>query len=176
VPTLGGTNLLIFAGPYDQRPVENRSDVLIWESPILTAPYEVIGQMRAHLYVKSNCTNTDFTVKISDVYPDGRSMLISDGIINAIRRNGFNSTADALNNTEFAEVDIDLWSTAYQFNTGHKIRIAISSSNYPRFAINPNTGAAQEIYSYQYLQKFIANNTIMVGSSYPSYIILPRPL
>jgi putative CocE/NonD family hydrolase len=176
VPTLGGTNLLIPAGPYDQRPIENRDDVLIWESQILTTPYEVIGQMSAHLYVKSNCTNTDFTVKISDVYPDGRSMLIGDGIINAIRRSGFNSTAPALNSVEYAEVDIDLWSTAFQFNTGHKIRIAISSSNYPRFAINPNTGAAQQIYSYQYLQKFIANNTIMVGSSYPSYIILPRPL
>jgi predicted acyl esterase len=176
VPTLGGTNLLIPAGPYDQRPIENRTDVLIWESSVFTAPYEIIGQMWAHLYVKSNCTNTDFTVKLSDVYPDESSMLISDGIINAVRRNGFNFTAPNLNSVEYAEVDIDLWSTAYQFNTGHKIRIAISSSNYPRFAANPNTGAAQQIYSYQYLQKYIANNTILTGPSYPSYIILPRPI
>jgi len=176
VLTLGGTNLVIPAGPYDQRAVENRSDVLIFESSVLTSPYEIVGQMWAHLYVKSNCTNTDFTVKITDVYPDGRSILISDGIINAIRRNGFNATAPDLNSVEFAEVDIDLWSTAYQFNTGHKIRIAISSSNYPRFATNPNTGAPQEAYSYQYLQKYIANNTILVGPDYPSYIILPRPI
>jgi predicted acyl esterase len=176
VPTLGGTNLIISSGPYDQRPIENRSDVLIWNSPVLTSPYEIIGQMWAHLYVKSNCTNTDFTVKISDVYPDGKSILISDGIINAIRRNGFNSTAPALNGVEFAKVDIDLWSTAYQFNTGHRIRIAISSSNYPRFAANPNTGAPQEIYSYQYLQKFIANNSILTGPIYQSAIVLPRPI
>jgi putative CocE/NonD family hydrolase len=176
VPTLGGTNLLIPAGPYDQRPIENRPDVLIWESSELTAPYEIVGQMWAHLYVKSNCTNTDFTVKISDVYPDGRSMLISDGIINAIRRDGFNSTAPDLNSVEFAEIDIDLCSTAYQFNTGHKIRIAISSSNYPRFAANPNSGAAQQIYSYQYLQKYIANNSVLTGPIYPSKIILPRPI
>jgi predicted acyl esterase len=175
VPTIGGTNLLIPSGPYDQRPIENRNDVLIFESSALTSPYEIIGHMWAHLYVKSNCTNTDFTVKISDVYPDGRSILISDSIINAIRRNGFNSTAPDLNGVEFAEVDIDLWSTAYKFNTGHKIRIAISSSNYPRFAVNPNTGAPQKIYSYQYLQRFIANNSILIGPDYPSHITLPRP-
>ncbi len=176
VSTLGGTNLMIPSGPYDQRLVENRSDVLIFESSSLTSPYEIIGHMWAHLYIKSNCTNTDFTVKISDVYPDGRSILISDSIINAARRDGFNSTAPDLNTVEFAEVDIDLWSTAYKFNTEHKIRIAISSSNYPRFAANPNTGAPQEIYSYQYLQKYIANNTLLIGPDYPSHIILPRPI
>ncbi len=176
VPTLGGTNLIIPSGPFDQRSIENRTDVLVFDSSILTSPYETIGHMWAHLYVKSNCTNTDFTVKISDVYPDGKSILISDGIINAARRDGFNFTAPDLNGVKFAEVDIDLWSTAYKFNAGHKIRIAISSSNYPRFAANPNTGAAQQIYSYQYLQKFIANNSILVSPDYPSHIILPRPI
>jgi predicted acyl esterase len=76
----------------------------------------------------------------------------------------------------YAEVDIDLWSTAYQFNAGHKIRIAISSSNYPRFGINPNTGAPQKAYSYQYTTMVIANNTLLTGPSYPSCIILPRPI
>ncbi|MFX1572182.1 MAG: CocE/NonD family hydrolase [Promethearchaeota archaeon] len=176
VPTIGGTNLALPAGPYDQSSIENRSDILIFESSVLTQPYEVVGHMWAHLYVKSNCSNTDFTVKITDVYPDGRSILISDGIINAMRRNGFNATAPAMNSVEYAEVDIDLWSTAYQFNVGHKIRIAISSSNYPRFAANPNTGVPQTIYSYQYLKKSFANNTILIGPDYPSYIILPRPI
>lgn len=176
VPTLGGTNLLISSGPYDQNLVENRDDVLIFTSPTLTDPYEIVGRMWAHLFVKSNCSNTDFTVKITDVYPDGRSMLISDGIINAVRRDGFNNTAADLNSVEYTELDIDLWSTAYQFNTGHKIRIAISSSNYPRFAINPNSGAPQEVYSYQYLEKFIANNTILMGSGFGSHIILPRAI
>ena len=176
VPTLGGTNLLIPAGPYDQSTLESRDDILIWESPVLTEPYEIIGQMWAHLYVSSNCTNTDFTVKITDVYPDNRSMLLSDGIINAARRDGFNTTATPLNGVPYDDVWIDLWSTAYQFNIGHKIQIAISSSNYPRFAANPNTGAPQQAYSYQYLNKYVANNTILTGPSYPSCIILPNPI
>ncbi len=175
VPTLGGTNLVISSGPYDQSPLESRDDVLIFDSPIFTEPYEVVGNMWAHLYVKSNCTNTDFTVKITDVYPDGTSILISDGIINAVRRDGLNSTADPLDSVAYAEVDIDLWSTAYQFNVGHKMRIAISSSNYPRFGVNPNTGETPKAYSYQYLQRYIANNTILVGPAYPSYIKLPIP-
>lgn len=176
VPTLGGTNLVIASGPYDQSSLESRDDVLIFDSPVFTQPYEIIGNMWAHLYVKSNCTNTDFTVKISDVYPDGRSILISDGIINAMRRDGFNTTADPLDSVEYVEVDIDLWATAYQFNVGHKMRIAISSSNYPRFGVNPNTGETPKAYSYQYLQRFIANNSILVGPDYPSYVRLPVPL
>jgi predicted acyl esterase len=182
VPTLGGLNLPIGSGPastvgpYDQRELEDRADILIFETNNLTEPIDVIGHMRAHLYVKSNCTNTDFTVKICDVYPDGRSMLINDGIINAIRRDGFDVDAAPLNSVEYTEVDIDLWSTAYQFNVGHKIRITISSSNYPRFAKNPNTGAPQAVMSDEYLQYYIANNTILVGPNYPSYIVLPRPI
>ena len=176
VPTLGGTNLVIESGPYDQSSLESRDDVLIFDSPTFTQPYEVVGHMWAHLYVKSNCTNTDFTVKISDVYPDGRSILISDGIINAMRRDGFNATANPLNSVEYAEVDIDLWATAYQFNVGHKMRMAISSSNYPRFGVNPNTGETPKAYSYQYLQRFIANNSILVGPDFPSYITLPVPI
>jgi len=175
VSTLGGTNLLIPAGPFDQSSLDTRSDVLIWESQVLTKPYEIIGHMWAHLYISSNCTNTDFTVKITDVYPDNRSMLLSDGIINAARRDGINTTAPSLEGI-IDDVWIDLWSTAYQFNIGHRIRIAVSSSNYPRFAANPNTGAPQQVYSYQYLKKYIANNTILIGPSYPSCIILPNPI
>jgi len=177
VPTLGGTNLILPAGPYDQRPIENRGDVLIFETPPLSENIEVVGQMWAKLWVMSNCTNTDFTVKITDVYPDGKSMLISDGIINALRRDGMDIDAPPLNSAGPVEVRIDLWSTAYRFNEGHKIRVAISSSNYPRFAINPNTGAPQEIYSYQYLERFIANNTLLIGlDDYQSCIILPTPI
>ncbi|MHA2335367.1 MAG: CocE/NonD family hydrolase, partial [Candidatus Hodarchaeales archaeon] len=165
VPTLGGTNLILPSGPYDQVSLENRDDILLFETPVLTEKIDVIGRMSAHFFVMSNCSNTDFTVKITDVYPDGRSMLVSDGII----KNQFNSS-------DPVEVVIDLWSTAYQFNTGHRIRISISSSNYPKYAINPNTGAPQELYSYKYLDRYIANNTILVGPAYPSFIILPNPI
>ncbi|MFX1285872.1 MAG: CocE/NonD family hydrolase [Promethearchaeota archaeon] len=175
VPTVGGTNLMIPSGPYDQGKIETRDDVLIFETSSLTSKVEVVGQMWAHLWVMSNCTNTDFTVKISDVYPDGRSMLITDGIINMLRRDGFDQDAPPLNPGEPVNVTLDLWSTAYQFDEGHRIRIAISSSNYPRFAINPNTGAPPELYYYQYLDQKIANNSVLVGPSYPSYVILPKP-
>jgi predicted acyl esterase len=175
VPTLGGTNLMITNGPYDQSGLEDRDDILIFETLPLTEKVDVVGRIWAHLWIMSNSTNTDFTVKLTDVYPDGRSMLITDGIINAIRRDGFDRDAPPLNSSGPTEVIIDLWSTAYQFNIGHKIRIAISSSNYPRFAINPNTGVPQEIYSYQYLNRFIANNTILVGPDFPSYMIFPMP-
>ncbi len=175
VPTLGGTNLMIANGPYDQRSVESRSDVLIFETPVLTTPVDVVGHMWANLWIMSNCTNTDFTVKITDVYPNGQSMLLTDGIINAVRRDGFDKDAAPLNSSQPMNVTIDLWSTAYQFGIGHKIRVAISSSNYPRFAINPNTGVPPELYSFQYLNQQIANNTILVGSGYPSHIMLPKP-
>ena len=175
VPTLGGTNLMIAPGPYDQRSAESRSDVLIFETPVLTSSIDVIGHMWANLWITSNCSNTDFTVKITDVYPNGQSMLLTDGIINAIRRDGFDKDAAPLNSSQPVKVTIDLWSTAYQFGVGHKIRVAISSSNYPRFAINPNTGTPPKLYSYQYLNQNIANNTILVGPDYPSHIILPRP-
>jgi putative CocE/NonD family hydrolase len=176
VPTIGGNNLMLASGPYDQRSIEGRDDVILFESPTFTEPYEIVGHMWAHLTVKSDCPNTDFTVKITDVYPNGTSMLITDGIINAIRRNGFNKDAPPLNTAGVVEVLIDLWSTAYTFSPGHKIRVAISSSNYPRFAANPNTGAPQTVYSHQYLEKKIATNSILVGPSYYSYIILPTPI
>jgi putative CocE/NonD family hydrolase len=78
VPTIGGGNLNIPAGPYDQRPAENRSDVLIFTSPVLQQPYEATGSITTRLFVSSDCPDTDFTVKLTDVYPDGRSMLITD--------------------------------------------------------------------------------------------------
>jgi hypothetical protein len=174
VPTVGGNNLLLNSGAYDQQEVESRDDVLVFTSPYLDEPYTIVGKIWAELDVMSNCTNTDFTVKLCDVYPDGRSILIADGIINAARRDGFNQTAPDLNLNGVEKVIIDLWSTAYQFNTGHRIRVSISSSNYPRFGINPNTGEEPKLYPYQYLQRTIANNTILTGGIYNSSIILPR--
>ena len=74
------------------------------------------------------------------------------------------------------ELWVDCWSTAYVFAPGHKIRVAISSSNFPRFAANPNTGAPQKPFSYQYLHKNVANNTILVGPAFNSYVLLPSPI
>ncbi|MBD3227527.1 MAG: CocE/NonD family hydrolase, partial [Candidatus Lokiarchaeota archaeon] len=174
VPTVGGNNLMLDSGPYDQRGVESRDDVLLFTSSKLDQPYTIVGKLWAQLYMMSNSSNTDFTVKLCDVYPDGKSILIADGIINAARREGFNKTAPDLNLSGIQKVIIDLWSTAYQFNTGHRIRVSISSSNYPRFGINPNTGEEPKLYPYHYLERNIANNTILTGGSFNSSITLPR--
>ena len=168
VPTLGGSELYGKVGPYDQRPVENRSDVILFTSPPLTHPYEATGRVHATLYVSSDRPDTDFTVKLSDVYPDGRSMLICDGILRMRDRNGSD-------HWEFMEpgkiycVDVDLMSTSYIWDTGHAIRVAVSSSNSPRFLANPNTvdGIARNTTSE------VANNTLFMDAAHPSCLVLP---
>ena len=146
--------------------------MLFFNTPTLIEPVETVGRIYGHLFVSSNCTDTDFTVKINDVYPDGRSMLVTDGSLTVRFRDNYTSellmTGDQ---NDVYELWVDCWSTAYYFAPGHKIQVEISSSNYPRFAANPNTGAP---LAYDYLIKNIANNTLLVGLGYESAIILPR--
>lgn len=168
VPTVGGQNLNIARGPYDQRHVENREDVIVFSSNVLSSPVWITGPIKARLFVSSNCIDTDFTVKLTDVYPDGRSMLITDGILRMRNRNGCDHW-EFMQPGEIYEIEIDLWSTSYIFNEGHRIRVSISSSNAPRFLPNPNTRAGiAKNETYQ-----IAENTVFVGDKYPSRIILP---
>ncbi len=169
VPTLGGGNLNIPAGPYDQRSVENRSDVLLFTSPPLEQPYEATGAITARLFVSSDCPDTDFTVKLTDVYPDGRSMLITDGILRMRNRNGCDHW-ELMEPGTIYPVDVDLWSTSYVWNTGHQIRVGISSSNYPRCLNNPNT--AEGIY--QNTTSSVAQNTVYVDSIHSSCLLLPE--
>ncbi|TFF88704.1 MAG: CocE/NonD family hydrolase [Promethearchaeota archaeon] len=174
VDTLGGQNQPFdLNGPYDQRPVEqNRSDVLLFETESLTNPVEIVGRILGDLYVTSNCTDTDFTMKLTDVYPDGRSMLITDGCFTMRSREGYDKVVlMSGNTTDVYRIFIDCWTTAYTFASGHKIRVAISSSNYPRYAKNPNTGAP---LAEDYLKYNIANNTLLTGPAYKSGIILPQ--
>ncbi len=170
VPTIGGANLEIAAGPRDQRPVENRSDVLVFTSPLLTTPYEATGPIKARLYVSSNCTDTDFTVKLTDVYPDGRSMLITDGILRMRNRDGPDHWEFMVPGMVY-QVSVDLWSTSYIWNTGHRIRVDVSSSNYPRCLNNPNTQDG----IYKNTTYNLALNTVYVDSVRPSScLILPE--
>ncbi len=173
VPTKGGTNLYplapTYAGPYDQRSVENRADVLLFTSDVLQEPYEATGRIIAKLYVASNYPDTDFTVKLSDVYPDGRSMLICDGILRMRNRNGCDHW-EFMTPGDIYEVEVDLWSTSYIWNTGHRIRVAVSSSNYPRYLANPNTMDG----IYESTNYAIAQNTLYFDTQHPSCIYLPR--
>ncbi|HIQ22184.1 MAG TPA: CocE/NonD family hydrolase [Planctomycetes bacterium] len=169
VPTLGGQNLNIPKGPMDQRPVESRPDVLVFTSPVLKEPVEVTGPIRARLYVSSDCPDTDFTVKLCDVYPDGRSMLLTDGILRARFREGFDREVFLEPNRVY-ELEVDLWSTSLVFNRGHRIRVSVSSSNAPRFEPNPNNGQPHMGMG----NPRVANNRLYVSARYPSHIVLPR--
>lgn len=168
VPTIGGAELGINIGPRDQRSVESRSDVLVFTTDELTESVEVTGRIEARLFVSSNCPDTDFTVKLTDVYPDGRSMLVTDGIRRARFRESF-ETEKFLEPDEVVEMTVDLWSTSLIFNKGHRIRVAISSSNAPRFDPNPNTGHGFRVNH----EKRIADNTVMISDKHPSRVILP---
>jgi hypothetical protein len=156
VPTLGGANLYLDAGPYDQRTLETRSDVLAYTSRILTEPLEVAGRITVSVFGSSSAADTDWAVKLCDVYPDGRSMLVTDGILRAKYREGF-ETPVPMEPGEVYEFKVDLWSTAIVFNTGHRIRIDVSTSNSPRFERHPLS----------------ATNRVYHDRSRPSRLILP---
>ncbi len=170
VPTVGGANLLIPLGPKDQRDVENRPDVLLFTSDVLDEPLEVTGRVKTILWASSSAPDTDFTAKLTDVYPDGRSMLVLDGILRARYRNGFEK-GELMRPGEVYRFEIDLWSTSLVFNRGHRIRVALSSSNAPRFEPNPNTGD----HSGHNDKTAIATNTVYFDAARPSHILLPIP-
>lgn len=168
VPTIGGANLTITKGPRDQRPVEDRPDVLLFTSDKLDKYLEVTGSVKVKLWASSTATDTDFTAKLCDLYPDGRSMIVLDGIIRARHRKSMESS-ELMEPGKIYEFDIDLWSTSLVFSPGHRIRVAISSSNAPRFEPNPNTGKP----SGRDDRTAIAANRIYLDADHPSHIILP---
>ncbi len=180
VPTAGGTNLLIPAGPFDQRNylinkkedlranIEDRDDVLIFATEPLKEPIEVTGNVRAVLYISTSAVDTDFTVKLTDVYPDGRSMLITDGITRLGFRNSL-ETFETATPGEVYRLDVDVWSTSIVFNKGHRIQIAVSSSNAPKYEPNPNTGNLD----WKSTEKIKAQQTIYIGGERASHVILP---
>lgn len=168
VPTIGGTNLMLPKGPMDQRAVEGRSDVLVFSSPPLAEPMEVTGRLWARLWVSSSARVTDFTVKLCDVYPDGRSMLVTDGICSTRHRKSMSSD-DPNEPGEVYRLDVDLWSTSLIFNRGHRVRIVVSSSNAPRFMPSPNAETPPQAGS----AAIIAHNTLHLDAAHASCIRLP---
>ncbi len=168
VPTLGGRNLNLKAGSYDQSSLEIRDDVLVYTSDVLEDTITVTGPVKVILYASTDVVDTDFTAKLCDVYPDGRSMLVADGIVRARHRNSITGE-NFITPGEVFKYEIDLWTTAIAFAPGHAIRISISSSNSPRFHINTNTGEPFKKETYT----LTANQTIHFGEIYPSALILP---
>jgi predicted acyl esterase len=139
VPTAGGRNLSLPAGPRDQAALESRPDVLVYSTAPLTDSLVVTGRIRVRLHASSDAPDTDFSAKLCDVYPDGRSMLVADGIVQARYRHS-PDREELLSPGSIDTFEIDLWSVAQAFAPGHRIRLDISSSNSPRFEANPNTG------------------------------------
>lgn len=168
VPSVGGANLEIDDGPMDQRPVENRGDVLLYTSDELTEPLEVTGRIWVELYASSSAVDTDWTAKLCDVYPDGRSMLVCDGILQARYRESTSAPMLMTPGTTY-RFEIDLWSTSIVFNEDHRIRVAISSSNSPRFEANLNNGWTPRAGG----ASVIAANTVYHDTGRRSCIILP---
>lgn len=167
VQTIGGRNLFLDSGPKDQRPIESRSDVLVFSSEPLKEDLEVTGRLAVKLFVTTNVADTDFVVRLSDVYPDTRSILVADGIHRTAIQSENQKKWSHLQNPY--EIEIDLASTSIVFAKGHCIRVSISGSNFPRYEVNHNIGLL-EASSGRYA---IAKNRIYTGPNTPSRLILP---
>ena len=168
VPTIGGRQLTLPAGPKDQRPIENRPDVLVFTSEPLTAPLEVTGRVRAKLWASSDAPDTDFFVRLCDVYPDGRSLNICEGCLRARLRDSF-SEEKLMRPGEIYSFNVDLFSTSIIFNQGHRLRVHVTSSSANGYDPNPNT--EEPFRSSNRTQA--ARNTIWCDASHPSQLLLP---
>ena len=172
VPTAGGAVCcnprIIPWGPMDQRRIEERPDVLVFTSPVLKRDVEVTGQIRVVLYVATSATDTDFTAKLVDVFPDGEARNLTDGILRLRYRRSLEQPAP-VKPGEIYSISIDAGVTSNLFRAGHRIRIEVSSSNFPRFDRNPNTG--RPIADETELRA--ARQTVYHGRRHPSQLILP---
>lgn len=169
VPTLGGCNLIgCPAGPRDQTEAEKRNDVLVFTSDELKAELEVTGPVKVILCAASSAPDTDWTAKLIDGHPDGRAFNLCDGIIRARYRDSQNKPS-LIQSGKIYRYEIDLWVTSNAFLPGHKIRLEISSSNFPRFDRNLNTpepvGTGTKMVR--------ATQTIYHDKEHPSHILLP---
>ncbi len=167
-PTTGGRNLVFTPGPLRQNDVEMREDVISYTSLPLEKPLYIAGNVTARLWVSSSARDTDFSIRICDVYPDGSSFLILDSIFMARHRISY-EREDFLEPGKIYCLNISIGNIAIVFNKGHRIRVDITSSNYPAYERNPNTGDAfRRNESY-----VVAENMIWHDKKHPSSIILP---
>jgi putative CocE/NonD family hydrolase len=171
VPTTGGNHLMTmnyFRGPLSQEKVEERDDILVYLTAPLASDIEITGPVKVVLYAASCAPDTDFTAKLVDVHPGGKTYNIADGIIRSSRRNQ-SAAPELIMPGEVYEYRIDLWATSNLFKAGHRIGVEISSSNFPRFDRNTNTGVSGRDSAD--LQP--ALQTVLHNERYPSHIVLP---
>lgn len=170
VPTHGGSCLSVLRefGPLDQRAIETRADVLVYTTPALTSDLELTGPVTMKLYAQSSAPDTDFTAKLTDVWPSGESYILLDGIVRARYRIS-DETPSFIEPDKVYEYTIDLIATSNVFKAGHRLRVEISSSNFPKYDRNPNTGHQIGVDA----ETRVATQKIFHDSGRPSHLILP---
>ena len=156
-------------GAFDQSDIEEREDILVYTGdPVGDGGLEIAGRLEARLYVSSSAPDTDFTVKLLDVHPDGRAINIVEGIMRARYRDGYEEPV-MMETGQIYSVRVDLHSVAHRFAPGHRVRIEVSSSNFPRFDRNLNTGGN----NYDETEWEVAENMIHHAGDRASHIVLP---
>ena len=171
-PTIGGPlccgALPTGIGPEDQRPAEGRADVLVFTTPAFAKDFEVTGPVTLDLYVSTSAVDTDFTGMLVDVWPNGFAQNLTSGILRMRYRNS-QEKPELANPGEMYHVTVDLWATSNVFLAGHKLRLEVSSSNFPRFDRNLNTGEIQS----RGTRMIKATNVIYHDKAHPSALIVP---
>jgi len=170
-PTVGGCNLVLPKGPMNQNKIEGRDDVVTFTTAPLAGPIEVTGNPVARIFISSSAADTDLSVRFCDVYPDGKSYLMAEGMLRLRYRDSL-TKPQPLTPGKVYEVTVPCWPTSIVLNKGHRIRVTVTSSNYPRFDVNPGTGrpggdggaGAKGVKQH---------NRIYCDGAYPSRIILP---
>jgi putative CocE/NonD family hydrolase len=171
VPTIGGRlccGVAVPPGPFDQRPNESRPDVLIFSTPPLERDFEVTGFVSLDVYASTSAVDTDFTALLADVNQSGYARFLTDGVVRARYRDGTERPEEVVPGKVY-KYTIDLWATSNVFKKGHRLRLYISSSNFPRFNRNPNTGKPMLGTS----QMINAQQTVYHDGKYSSSLTLP---
>ncbi|MFQ5792681.1 MAG: CocE/NonD family hydrolase, partial [Acidobacteriota bacterium] len=167
-PFITETHFSQIGGPDDYRPVERRDDVLVYTAPALTEKLEICGPLRVKLYAASSARDTDWTAKILDVHPRGYAQRLNDGIVRARFRHSM-EREEFLEPGESAEYDIDCWSSCIVLEAGHRLRVEISSSAFPKFDRNLNTGGPIG----KELGGIVAEQTVYHDRLRPSHVLIP---
>ncbi len=170
VQTIGGANLTFERGPMDQRPIGKRADYLRFETPALESDVVIAGPVTMDLWAATDGPDTDFMVKLVDIYPDGYEAIVLDSALRTRYRNGrMPDDIEMMTPNAPEKLTIDLWDTALTFEKGHRIAVHVTSSNAPRFDVNPNTGENPGPNA----KTRVAKNTIYMDAEKPSAIQLP---
>jgi hypothetical protein len=170
VQSIGGANLTFERGPMDQRPIGKRADYLKFETPVLDKDVVIAGPVSMDLWAATDGPDTDFMVKLVDVYPDGYEAIVLDTALRTRYRKGRNpDDIEMMTPNAPEKLTLDLWDTAITFEKGHRIAVHVTSSNSPRFDVNPNTGDNPGPNA----KTRVAKNTVYMDASKPSAIRLP---